>query len=152
MPSIRNHNEVMTGIFLILVALLGFYLTAPLGKGSTASLGPGFVPNLLAGVQLIIGLVMVVHGFVKAGESPEPWHLRPLVLVTGSVAFFAATIQSMGLVIAITGLVLISCAANRGTTWREALVLAIGSVVVTTLLFVKALGLVMPLWPAALWS
>lgn len=142
----------MTGTFLILVALLAFYLTGTLGKGSTSSLGPGFVPTMFAALQLLLGLIMVGHGLLRAGEAPEPWHLRPLVLVLLSVAFFAGTIQKMGLVIALSGLVLISCTANRGTTWREALALAVGSVLVAALLFVKALGLPISLWPTALWS
>jgi hypothetical protein len=48
-----------------------------------------------------------------------------------------------------TGLVLIGCAANRGTTIVEALAMAVGAVVVSVLLFVKALGLSIALWPKA---
>jgi putative tricarboxylic transport membrane protein len=84
---------------------------------------------------------------VQAGEPTEPWHLRPVVLILASVGFFALSIERMGLVISVIGLVLISCAAHRGTTWREALVLALSTAAVSALLFVKALGLSIALWP-----
>jgi putative tricarboxylic transport membrane protein len=152
MHRIKNPNQVFTGIFLILVSLLAFYLSWPLSSRTDVGLGPGFVPKLFAFVQLGLGALMIVNGFVQPGEPVEAWHLRPVVLVLAAVAFFAMAIERMGLVVALTGLVLISCAAHRGTTLREALSLAVGSVVVSVLLFVKALGLTMALWPSIPWG
>jgi hypothetical protein len=152
MALVKNSNQVMTGLFLILVALLALYLAWPLGRTTQVGLGPGFVPYLFAIAQLALGGILVVQGCRGNHELAEPWQLRPLVLVLASVAFFAMSIQRMGMVVALSGLVLIGCAANQGTTWREALALAVGSVVVSVSVFVKALGLVIPLWPAGLWS
>ena len=146
----QNLNEVLAGSILILVALLGFYLAWPLSRGTEVGLGPGFVPYMFATTQTVLGGIMVVHGLAHPGEAPEPWHMRPLILVLLSVAFFAVTIQRMGLVTAVFGLVVISCAAHRGTTWRETLAVATGSVVVCALVFVKALGLSIALWPRGL--
>jgi putative tricarboxylic transport membrane protein len=152
MNRIKDLNVVLTGIFLILVALLAFYLLSPLSTKTDVGLGPGFVPKMFAFMQLGLGALMIFDGFVQEGEASEPWHLRPLLLILASVGFFAISIERMGLLIAVTGLVLISCAANRGTTWREALVLALGSAVVSALLFVKLLGLTIPIWPPTLWG
>jgi len=152
MNRIKDMNEVLTGIFLILVALLAFYLAWPLSSTTEVGLGPGYVPKMFAVIQFAIGVIMIVNGFVQAGEATEPWHLRPLVLILASIAFFAMTIERMGLVLALTGLVLIGCAANRDTKFREAIALAIGSVVFSVIVFVKALGLTIPLWPPFLWG
>jgi putative tricarboxylic transport membrane protein len=152
MDRIKNMNGVLTGSFLILVALLAFYLAWPLSSKTEVGLGPGYVPKMFAFIQLALGALMIVDGFLEAGEAHESWHLRPLVLVLSSVAFFAMTIERMGLVVALTGLVLISCAANRGTRFYEALALAVGAVVVSALLFVKALGLSIALWPTTPWG
>jgi hypothetical protein len=152
MNRIKDLNEVLTGIFLILAALLAFYLAWPLSSTTDVGLGPGYVPKAFAFIQLGLGAIMIVNGFLEAGEAPERWHLRPLVLVLASVAFFALTIERMGLVVALTGLVLIACTAHRGTKFYEALALALGSVVVSVLVFVKALGLSIPLWPQIPWG
>jgi hypothetical protein len=152
MKRIKDLNVVLTGVFLILVALLAFYLAAPLSSKTDVGLGPGFVPKMFAFMQLGLGALMIFDGFVQEGEAPGPWHLRPLLLILASVGFFAITIERLGLIVAVTGLVLISCAANRGTTWREAAVLAAGSAAVSALLFVKLLGLTIPIWPPRLWG
>ncbi len=148
MHRVKNMNEVLTGIFLILVALLGLYLSWPLSSTTEVGLGPGYVPKMFAFIQLALGVILIGSGMVTEGEAHEPWHLRPLLLILASIAFFAMTIGRLGLVIALTGLVFLSCAANRGTTFRETLALAVGSVVVSALLFVKALGLSIALWPS----
>lgn len=150
MNRIKDPNLVLTGVFLILVALLAFYLASPLSSRTDVGVGPGYVPKMFAFMLLGLGALMAFNGFVKEGEAHEPWHLRPLVLVLASVAYFAISIELMGLVIAVIGLVLIACAANRETTFRESLLLAVGAAAVSALLFVKLLGLSMALWPTRL--
>jgi hypothetical protein len=149
MYRIKNMNEVLTGTFLILVAFLAFYLTWPLSNVTDVGLGPGFVPNMFAVIQVGLGVMLIVSGFLKEDVASEPWQLRPLVILV-AIAFFGVTIERMGLVVSLTGLVLIACTAHRGTKIYEALGLAFGSVVVSSLLFVKALGLSIPLWPPTL--
>ena len=153
MTRIKNLNLVLTGSFLILVALLSFHLASPLAINTTdEGMGPGYVPRMFAIAQLVLGALLVFNGFLQAGDATEPWHLRPLVLVLGSVGFFAVSIERMGLIVSVTGLVLISCAAHRGTTWREALVLAAGSSIFSAVLFIKLLGLSIAMWPAMAWG
>lgn len=152
MHPVKDMNEVLTGVFLILVALLALFLAWPLSSGTDVGLGPGFLPKMFSFTQLGLGAIMLVHGFVQSGHPAERWHLRPLVLVLAAVAFFAMAIERMGLVVALAGLVLIGCAANRDTKFLEALALAIGAVIVSILLFIKALGLAIPLWPTIGWG
>jgi putative tricarboxylic transport membrane protein len=150
MHRVKNMNEVMTGIFLILVASLAFYLSLSLSSGTQIGLGPGFVPRLFAFIQLVIGVVLVASGLLSTGEPAHAWRLRPLLLILASITFFAVSIQRMGLVIAVIGLVLISCAANRETSMREAMILALACAAGAAGLFVKLLGLSIALWPSAL--
>jgi hypothetical protein len=151
MSRITNLNHVLTGIFLILVALLAFYLSSRLSSFTEVGLGPGFVPRMFACIQLGLGALLIGSGFLSVGEAHEGWHFRPL-MVLAAITFFCVTIERMGLVVALTGLVLIACAANRGTKFYEALALAFGSAVFSALLFVKALGLSIPIWPPNLWG
>jgi putative tricarboxylic transport membrane protein len=151
MHRIKNVNYVFTGMFLILVALLAVYLSWRLSTFTGIGLGPGFVPRMFATAQVVFGAILIVSGFVtnSENEEKESWHLRPLI-VLAAIAYFGVTIERMGLVIALIGLVLISCAANRGTRLSESLILAFGAVVFSVLLFVKALGLTIPIWPAGI--
>jgi hypothetical protein len=150
MHRIKNMNQVLTGIFLILVALLAFYLSWPLSSGSKVGLGPGYIPRLFAFIQLALGVVLVISGMMTEGEPAEGWQLRPLLLILASITFFAVSIERLGLVFAVTGLVLVSCAANSGTTFKEAVILAVASAAASAFLFVKLLGLSIAVWPPTL--
>lgn len=152
MQRVRSMNELLTGVFLILVALLAFYLASPLSSLTEVGLGPGYVPKMFASIQLGLGLILVLGGLLKQGEALESWQMRPLLLILASIVFFAISIERLGLVLAVTGLVLISCAANRGTTFREAVILALSSAAVSALLFVKLLGLSIAVWPPTLFG
>ena len=155
MRRVQNANEVLTGGFLCLAAVVAAYLAWPLSSGVDVGIGPGYVPKALALIQFGLGAALIAHGFVSAGEQPEserpePWRLRPLALILGSIAFFAATIDRLGLVVALCGLVLISCTANREMRPIETVALAAGSVLFCVVVFVKALKLSVRLWPAML--
>jgi len=143
----KNMNEVLTGLFLVFVALFAFYLSWPLSSGTEVGLGPGFVPRMFAFIQLVLGIVLVASGLSTAGERLEAWQARPLLLILGSITFFAVSIERMGLLISVTGLVLISCAANRDTSFRETVILAVSSAAASALLFVKLLGLSIAVFP-----
>lgn len=150
MPHIKNSGQVMTGIFLILVALLAFYLSWRFRTFSEIGIGVGFVPRMFASVQVLLGILLIVSGFLSEGERGEDtWQLRPLI-VLAAIIYFGVTIERMGLVISVVGLVLISCSANRDTRFLEALALAVASAAFAVLVFVKALSLTIPIWPVAL--
>jgi len=149
MRQIKNLNQFSTGIFLILVSFLAFYLAWPLSSITDVGVGPGFVPKMFAVVQFGLGAMLVLNGILEEGEKPGSWRLRPLI-VLAAIAFFGVSIDSMGLIVSLAGLVLIACTAHRGTRFREALALAFGSAVLSALLFVKLLGLSIPIWPQSL--
>lgn len=150
MRRIQNPNEVLTGGFLCCAALFAVYIAWPLSSGTDMGIGPGFLPKTLALIQFVLGAMLVAHGFVAEHDKLDPWQLRPLVFILSSLAFFAMTIERMGLIVALTGLVLIGCAANREMRLVEAMALAAGSVLFCIAVFVKALNLSVPLWPAML--
>ncbi|MPR10338.1 tripartite tricarboxylate transporter TctB family protein [Microvirga tunisiensis] len=146
MRHVKDATSVLTGIFLLLVACFAFYAARTLSNFTDIGLGPGFVPNMLAVIQLGLGLALILLGLTKDGEALSPWRLRPLLIFL-ALAFFAMTIESMGLVIALTGLIFISCAANRGTKLVDAIGLAVLVNLFSVVVFVKAIGVSIPIWP-----
>lgn len=146
MKNIQNPTSLMTGGFLIVVACLALLLSKNLSSFTNIGLGPGFVPKMLAILQIVLALPLVIKGFTEKGEAPTRFELRPQLIIV-AIGYFAITIESMGMVIALTGLVLIACLANSKTKPLEAGVLALGVVTFSYLLFVKALGLLIPVWP-----
>ncbi|RDJ27802.1 tripartite tricarboxylate transporter TctB family protein [Bosea caraganae] len=151
MLKVRSPNDVIGGLFLIAVAILALWLCASLRQGTTLEMGPGYVPRLLCAVQLVFGAIMLVQGVTTEGPPLERWVPRPILFVLASVTFFAATLEPLGLPVAVAGVVLISAAANRDTKPLQVAGMAAILAVFSVGVFVKGLGLAMPVWPS-FWS
>jgi hypothetical protein len=69
----------------------------------------------------------------------------------GSVVVFGLIVLKLGLLIAIIALILIASRADI-TSWKQAIVLAIGMAIFCYLVFVLGIKLQFPVWPAFLQS
>ena len=67
-------------------------------------------------------------------------------MVTGATVLFGVLLRGAGLAVAVPVLVLVTAAASVYFRWRTAFILAAGLAVFTALLFVKALGLPIPVF------
>jgi putative tricarboxylic transport membrane protein len=146
LKRIQHPTSFITGSFLIFVACLALFLSKNLSAFTDIGLGPGFAPKVLAVLQVTLALPLLFQAFIEKGEPPSRFLIRPhLILV--AVGYFAVTIERFGMVIALSGLVLIACAADKSTKPLEAVFLALGVVAFSYTLFVRALGLLIPIWP-----
>ena len=147
MVGVRSRNELYVGLFMVACAAIGFWLTKDLRVGTGTRMGPGYMPMALCWILLALGAITIVRGFIVNGPATEPWKLRPVLVIAISIAFFGLAIERLGLVIAIFGLVTIGGFADPESKRWESLLLAIGLAAFCVLVFAKALGLPMPIWP-----
>jgi putative tricarboxylic transport membrane protein len=150
MPRIKNMNDVLAGTFMVTISAIALWLSWRLNSGSAAAMGPGYIPKMLAFILVALGTATIFQGFVQEGHEFESWYPRPLVFILASVSFFGLTIERFGLAVAVVGLVLIGCLANKGTKTYEAVILGLVMAAFTILVFVKALGLPIVIWPSML--
>lgn len=125
--------------------LAAVYIAREYPMGSASRMGPAYFPILLGWLLAAIGLVSVLRSLVSAGESLERWAYKEMFLILASVVLFAALVRGAGLAVAIPVLVLLSSYASRQFHWKVSVSLAIGATAASVLLFVKALGLPMPI-------
>lgn len=147
MGRIRSPQDAATGVFLILVAALAWYFGRGLVVGTTMRMGPGYVPMLLAGCILILGVVILTTSFLNDGPALEAWGLRPVVLVLAAFTSFGLLIERGGLVLACLASIVIATFAAHDRRWLETVAFGIVMVAGCVLLFVKGLGLTMKVWP-----
>jgi len=140
-------NDIATGLFLLAVAAVGYWLIADLRIGTAQRMGPGYLPRLMCAILAFLGALIVVRAFLVRGSEREAWAWKPLALVSGAIGIFAIGIERIGLVASVAALVVVaSVAAPDKRVWEVAL-LAVVLAAFSTFVFVNMLGLTMPVWP-----
>ena len=142
-----NVPDLAFAAFLLALGAFAFALASELSVGTTAAMGPGYVPRALALLIMIYGLVLGARAAVAGWQAFPEIALRPLLLVCASVALFALLLPIAGL--AATSFVVVVCAgfAAYDVRVRENLALAVALAAFAVGLFVAALGLPIPIWP-----
>jgi hypothetical protein len=146
LPSfIRNPRDFWSGVMFLALGLAAVIIARDYAMGSAGRMGPGYFPTALGWILVGIGAICVGRSFFTKGEALEKFAFKELFLVLISVLLFGAIVRGAGLVVAIPLLILISAYASKKFGWIAAIALAIGLTVFCVLLFVKALGLPMPI-------
>ena len=130
--------------------------TYSIGEG--ARMGPGYFPLMLGLVLAALGAFIIFEALVVEtddGEKVGPWAWQPLVYILGANLAFGVLLggiakiglPSMGLVLAIYALVLISSKAGDEFKLRDVLILATILAVGSYLAFIVLLKLQIQVWP-----
>lgn len=146
---VRNPKDFWAGMLFLAVgaSAASVVLLSGYELGSARKMGPGYFPIWIAGGLMFTGLMLAGKALVTDGPRLENWALKPLLLVTLGVLLFAVIVNIAGLLPAIFLLVLISAFASVRFHLKWALPLALGLAVMSVLIFVKGLGLAVPIMP-----
>ena len=125
------------------VAFAGFGRHYPMG--TTMRMGPGYFPALLAGLLALIGLALIIRSFLRPGPSVGRLALSKIALVTLSSVLFALSLRRLGLAGALILLVVVSAYASKRFRWPVALILAVALAAGSSIIFVRLLGLPIPI-------
>lgn len=142
---IRNPKDFWSGLLFLGIGVAVVVLARNYQLGTALKMGPGYFPTVLGGLLALVGLVAIARAFIRPGTAIEPYHWKPLLIVLGATLLFGVLIRNAGLVAAVFVLVLMGASASVYFRWRAAFALAVGLVVFSVVIFVKALGLPMPL-------
>ena len=143
--AIRAPKDFWPGLIFCAIGAGAVVLGRESSMGTATKMGPAYFPTVLGGLLALIGVVLVVRALVSRGPRVEAFAIRPLVLVLASTVLFGVIVRGTGLVVAVVALVLLSAAASRLVRWPAAVVLALGLAAFSGVIFVKILGLPMPL-------
>ncbi len=113
--------------------------------GSALRMGPAYFPTMLGGLLALIGAGAIVRAFLNPGEPIGKLALKGALLVCGGTVLFAVLLRGAGLIAALIVLVLVSSYASVRFRWGSAILLAVGLAVFCVLVFVKGLGVPLPL-------
>lgn len=147
MPSwITSPRDFWTGLVYITIGGGALWLALGYRLGTAGKMGPGYFPQVLSVILLVLGFLALVRSVTARSEPISHLAWKPMLLIIGAIIAFGFLIQGAGLVVALLTLILMGAAASREFRFDvKALIGMVLLVSVCGLVFVKALGLPMKL-------
>lgn len=143
---VHGPKDFWAGIAYVCLGAGFAFIARDYSLGTAIRMGPGYFPTVLGGLLACVGLISIVRGGARSGEPLEPFAWRPAVFVSLSLILFALLLAGGGLVVALAALLLVAPLATQSGRYsvRGALA-AVALIAFCSVVFVKALGLPLPL-------
>ena len=147
---IKSQRDFWAGLLFVTAGLAFAWGATYYSIGQSSRPGPGYFPLGLGILLAILGAIVLFKAMTIEADGGDPvgriaW--RPLLIVLGSLALFAFLLPRVGVLVALPILVVTSALAGDefhvGEALANAAILTIGS----WLVFIKGLGLTIPVWP-----
>lgn len=142
---IRNPRDFWSGIIFVIFGVAAVVIGDDYSMGTAGRMGPAYFPTVLGTLLAIIGGIAVARSLFRSGMSLEKFAVKELVLILGAVLLFGFLVRGAGLIVAVLTLILISAFASAKFRLLPTALLAIGLAIFAVLVFVKGLGLPMPM-------
>ena len=142
---IRNAKDFWTGLIYVFFGSSAILIGREYGMGTAIKMGPAYFPTILGGLLVGIGAISVIRSFIIPGTPIAAFAFKGLTLVTVSALVFGFLVRRAGLAVALPLLVIISAYASTRFRWRPTLLLAAGLTVFCALVFLKGLGIPLPI-------
>jgi hypothetical protein len=145
--QLEKPRDVVGGLLVVAIGA-GFLLFGrELEMGSSFRMGPGYFPTLLGLLMVALGALLAALAWRGPAEEGAfahvPW--RGLLLIVGATLLFGFSLRGLGLAPLLVLVVLATAWASRYASWRSAVPLALGLALFCSVLFVRLLGLPLPL-------
>lgn len=142
-------KDFLAGVLYIAFGLFGLWLGRNLQTGTASAMEAGYFPRLVCILLLAVGAGLAVSALFQSGGVPESGKWRPLLFVTLSCLAFALLLRPLGFVLTLLASIVIARFAGGNLRPLGIAALALILIVTNVGIFVIALKIPIPLWPAA---
>jgi hypothetical protein len=122
-------RSLLGGLFCVLFGGFVVWQGFTYRMGTLSSMGPGFLPVMLGGLLIVIGIAMLIQSIWETAPLQDV-NVRPLVFVSLAIVGFALTINRFGFLPAATVTVLLAGMAQRRINKLHIALLTVGLIVV----------------------
>jgi hypothetical protein len=141
------NQDSLAGLMFAAFGALGLWLGRNYGMGTSARMGPGYLPTILCIGMIVFGAIIAFRG-VTIGSGPvAALRLRPIVAVVLGLVAFLLLLQRTGLPIAVFVCVAIGSFATDKVRPVETILLAAFLAITVSMTFILGLGLPLKFWP-----
>ena len=150
MGRLLTSKDFLAGNLYMAFGLLGLWLGRTLEIGTASAMEAGYFPRLVCMLLVAIGAALAVTALLRPGDGPERGTWRPFVFVTLSCLAFALLLRPLGLVLTLLISTVLARFAGGNLRPIALLLLCLIIILANVGIFVIALKIPIPLWPAAL--
>lgn len=143
LSRLRSYPDLFSGVALIVVGVAIIWMAQAYQMGTLRRMGPAFMPTMIGGILTMFGAIILAGSGRRQAQLPEML-MRPVVLILSAIAFWALTIEVLGLVPSTFGLVIVASAASPGFRLIRALITAAVATLFAYLVFIAGLGMPIP--------
>lgn len=143
---IQNPKDFWTGVIFMTIGGAAVILGREYPFGTAFKMGPGYFPTVLGALLALVGLITSLRGLLRSGTAVGAFAYREMILVLVATVLFGLLLRAAGLIVAVMLLVVVSAYASRYFRWGVAMALGVGMAAFCVLVFVKALGLPIPMF------
>lgn len=148
--KIKAPKDFWAGLMFMAFGI-GFLLIARnYAMGTAVRMGPAYFPTMLGGLLALIGLVIFVQSFALDGERIPRIRLRPMFFILLAIILFGILLRPIGLILATAIVVFVGAFGGHDFKLRDVTFLYIGLAIFAVVVFVKGLGLPIPVCPSVL--
>ena len=149
--KIKSQRDFWSGL-MFLVTGAGFAVGATnYSMGTSARPGAGYFPLILSVILTIMGAVVLFEALTIETEDGEPigdiaW--RPLIVIVVAITVFGILLPRMGMLVTVPILIIMVSFAGDEFGWIGVIVNSVVLTAFAWLVFIKGLGLTIPLFPS----
>jgi hypothetical protein len=151
--KIKSEKDFWSGLMFIAVGVAFAWGATAYSFGSAARPGPAYFPFGLGIIMALLGSAILFTSLtieVEGGDKIGHWPLKQGAWILGAVVLFGILIPKIGMAVALPVLIGIASLASGEFRWKEVLANAVILTVASWGIFIKGLGLTIPLWPSFL--
>lgn len=142
----RNSTDFWAGLIYATFGLTAVIVARDYGMGSALRMGAGYFPTVLGGLLTVIGAISIFRSVRTEGETLTAPNLRSMLFIGMPIVLFAFLLNRAGLVIALPLMIISSAYGSTHFKLIPTLLLAAGMTLFCCLVFIKGLGIPMPLF------
>ena len=149
--KIKSQRDFWSGL-MFLVTGAGFAVGATnYSMGTSARPGAGYFPLILSVILTIMGAIVLFEALTIETEDGEPigniaW--RPLIVIVIAITVFGILLPRMGMLFTVPVLIIMVSFAGDEFGWIGVIVSSVVLTAFSWLIFIKGLGLTIPLFPS----
>jgi hypothetical protein len=151
--KIKSEKDFWSGVMFIVVGAAFAWGATEYSFGSSARPGPAYFPFGLGILLAVLGAAVLLQALRTGPADGDPigaWPFKPALWILGAIVIFGLLLPRLGMVLTLPILIAVASVGGGEFRWKEVLANCVLLTLFSWAVFIKGLGLTIPLWPTFL--